>query len=133
MLTKKQEKKREELRLKMCEHQDIALKFRRQIDAIDDSQKQADRDKIIGRCFALKSDFNEKAGNSGYFRVEYFRKDFSPVGTQIRIFRYKGKAMITLELNHRGFEDWIKNGKQISHVSFNAMLLEAKKMIKLKK
>ena len=132
MLTKKQEKHREQLRLKMCEHQDIATKYRKQIDAIDESQKQTERDKIIGRCFALKSEHG-KVGDMGYLRVEYFGKDFTPYGTEIQIRKYVGKKYITLELNKYGHMDWITNGKQIPHSRFNAMLRQAKKMIKLKK
>lgn len=124
--------KREELRLKMVEHQDIARKYRDQINKIDRAKEEAKRARIIGKCFKLNaSEDPEKPSWHGYFRVERFDEGFRPIGTKIDIwtqFNRKNPYM-TLEINHQAHEEWILNGKNVSHKVFNEMLARVKSNI----
>ncbi len=130
MLTKTQKVKREALCVQMRHHQGEELKLRRQIDAIDNKDKEKEMKKILGKCFLQKSD-KGSGGHSGYVRVEKFRRDYTPVGTEISMYGQGKDISMNIQFNHGLFRDWIDNGHQISHARFNKMLKQAKGMIKM--
>lgn len=131
-MTKADSNRREKIRLKMCEHQSEASKYRSQLDSIDKKDEQESRDKIFGKCFALRCE--EEKEICGYARVESFAEhDFKPVGTKLYFYGKGKNKILQVEFNSHIFEEYITNGTQISHARFNAYLKEVKSMIKLKK
>lgn len=122
-LSKKDKARRERLRIKMCEHQDEARKYRRQIDAIDNKLEEERRAAVLGKCFHLKD-------NMGYARIERFRKDGIPYGTNVGVY---GGKLSRIEFDQYIFWDYIEGGKRIPASRFNRYLKRANDLINTKK
>lgn len=72
MLSKRDQNKREKLRLKMCELQDEASKYEKKIRVIDanaDETQKEKRQQLLGKCFALRTSKLD-TDVLGYLRIE---------------------------------------------------------------
>jgi hypothetical protein len=101
---------REELRVKMCELQNEAYKYREAIDRIDKAKEVEYRNSIINKCY--QKDYE-------YMRVEKFNENERAIGTKLYIY---GEEMGSIEINHEIWEDSIKEAINISHEKFNEVL-----------
>lgn len=123
VLTPKQAKRREELRLKMVHHMSEESRYRQQIEKIDSSEKNKKKKWMLGKCFAMKG-IGERAGDSGYCRVDGFRADGSPTGIKLHLYNRK---VSSIEFNTGSlWESDILNGKKISHSRFDKYLEQAR-------
>ncbi len=121
------QRRREALRVKMCEHDRIASHLRKKIKVIDAGFDVARRDAVIGKCFRYKDGHQ-------YGRVDYFRKsDFQPMGTILTIFGKGAYKIANIEINHNVYWDYMEQGTSISNAVFNKRLRSILSMIKTKK
>ena len=119
-ISKEDEKKREELRLKMMEHRDAADELYNQIDIIDNKSRKDYIDSVIGKCF--KSDCT-------YIRVEkYHTKHGRFYGTTVDDFRKDDPGPYRVSINDSIFESDM--GEEISSEEFSEMLKEFTSLMK---
>ncbi len=130
--------KKDALRYKKLQQQWRALrkqinKCEAQIEHLEKKHEQEKRDKILGKCFALRLGRSPEC-DFGFGRVEYFSDyDYKPMGTKVQFFEEDGERNgVALEFNAILFEDQIVHGFRIPNERFNKYLREAQKLIKFK-
>lgn len=106
--------KREELRLKMIEHQNIAHPYRMAIDTIDRFMEAKKVETFVGKCYMTDQD--------DLIRIEYYNDTMYPCGTIISI---DGKGIAHISFNAIIWDEDIKHAKKISNKQITDVLKEA--------
>lgn len=124
-LTPKQQKRRQEFLTKQVHHREEMHRYAKLVDKLDEKQAMEKRKWMLGKCFAMKSETDKRAGDSGYCRVDGFSEHGRRIAG-IKIYTYKNK-ITTIEFDSTGlWESYILRGKKISHARFDKLLEQAR-------
>lgn len=113
----KNQELREELRLKMIDHENKAREYRKSIEKIDlenDLIKIERKKSMIGKCFQGKLSWE-------YFRIDSLSEDYQYIGTEIHIYSEETNSY-SIQLNQLIYDEYVDEGKEISTEEFDYMI-----------
>lgn len=139
---------KKDLTSQIIEARDNLEELRKKQRAFEKEEVESKNEKLIGKCFILRYDaeFEDSDCPKMFARVDGHCNDgFNIYGTQVTInsvlskeekenpsFKGFPESIISVEVNHSIFQEYIDNGEEITNEEFNEKLDLACSLIKKK-